>query len=324
MRNEYKKHIRALFTSILPLLGIILVCFVVWDVLFNLAVMPSIAECRSLGKIGYSNVVVSSKQTGAFTSLKKLDNLVTYRNEHGKQLNTNNYIQLEPSSIPKDVLGSREIAVSEKMAEKLGLSVGSEVVADYDIYDEPIKYRVRVILPYLSDLYETSKNRDFSFAIVGFDEELFNHTQGRFVYLLDEQTYNEYMSADNSYSEKYDIQKEVLSLRNRQLALAIAFSVILIIAFLLVGIYAHRIITSEDVKYYRDGYGPAAVRKLNGCDHALFLGVPVIIEVAWMAYYQFSTRRFLYALSGSSLALVLVVIFLGIAGGRKYGRANHI
>lgn len=324
MWNEYRKHIRALFASILPLLGSILACFVVWNVLFNLVVMPSIAEYHSLKEIGYSNVIVSSKQTDAFPALKKLDNLVTYRNERGKRLNINNYIQLEHSIIPNDVLGAHEVAVSEKMAEKLDLSVGSKVVADYAIFDEPIEYRVRAILPYLSDLYETSENRDFSFVVVGFDEELFNHTQGRFVYFLNGQTYNEYMSADNAYSEKYDIKNEVLSLRNRQLTLAIMFSVILSITFLFISIYVHRIITSEVVKYYRDGFGPAAVRKLNGCDHALFLGAPVIIEVAWMTYYQFSSQRFIYALSGASLALVLVVIFLGITGGRKYGRANHI
>lgn len=324
MWNEYRKHIRALFTSILPLLGSIFACFVVWDVLFNLVVMPSIAEYHSLQEIGYSNVIVSSKQADAFPSLKKLDNLVTYRNEQGKRLNTNNYIQLEHSIIPNEVLGVREVAVSEKMAEKLDLSVGSKVVANYAIFDEPIEYSVRAILPYLSDLYEASENRDFSFAVVGFDKELFNRTQGRFVYLLDGQTYNKYMSADNTYSEKYDIEKEVLSLRNRQLALTITFSVILSIAYLLISIYVHRIITSEVVKYYRDGFGPTDVRKLNGCDHALFLGTPVIIEVAWMAYYQFSSQRSIYALSGASLALVLMVIILGITGGRKYGRANHI
>ena len=323
MWNEYRKHIRALFASILPLLSGIFLCFVIWDVLFDLIVMPSIAEYHSLEEIGYNNVIVSSKQAESFPSLWKLDNLVTYKNNQGKRLNTNNYIQLEHGFIPETLLGAREIAVSEKMAEKLDLSVGSEVLADYAIVDEPIEYSVRVILPYLSDLYETSENRDFSFAVVGFDEELFTHTRGHFVYFLDEQTYNEFMSSYNAYSEKYDIKKEVLLLQNRQLTLAITFSVILIIAFLFISIYVHRIITSEVVKYYRDGFSPAVVRRLNCCDHTIFLGAPVIIEVAWMAYYQFSVQRFLFSLTGSSIALMLVVFFLGIAGGRKYGQANH-
>ena len=324
MLNEYKKHVRAIYTSTLPFVGLLLVCFFIWNLLFNLILMPFIKEYYSLKEIGYSNVVISSNQTDDFSSLKKLDNLVTFRSASKKRLNTNTYIQTDHCIIPGESLGARDIAVSEKMADRLDLKVGSKVEADYAIFDEPIVYTVKIVLPYLSDLYETQENRDFSLAVVGYDDDLFRHVQGHFVYLLTEQTFDEYMSSDNSYSEKYDIQKEVLSLRNGQATWSVVFSLLLILVFILLGLFIHRIITNEVVKYYRDGFGPIVVRKINRFDHVLFFGIPVMLELIWMIYKQISTHSFLPVLSGSLLALVLVTIFLETVGGSKYGKANHI
>ena len=126
--------------------------------------MPRYKELISLQQGTYDRVVISSSETEGFPRLKKLSNLVTVRNSSNSLRNINLYIQADDPVIVGTILNANEIAISGKLAERLDLSVGSQISADFPIYDTAATYEVKAILPYLSDLYATQESQDFAFG----------------------------------------------------------------------------------------------------------------------------------------------------------------
>ena len=322
MSSEYNKHLRVMLPSLAPFTAAIIIVLIIWDIVFLNVIMPRYKEQISLQHGAYERVVISSSDIEEFPSLKKLNNLVTFRNEDDSRLNINTYIQSDDPIIVGIMLKSNEIAISGKMAERFGIRIGSRIIADFPIYDTQITYEVKAVLSYLSDLYDTQENQDFAFAIVGYDESLYNHSQGNVVYLLDDEQYGEYMKNDYSYSERYSIADEVTAIK-RRIALYCAFVTLLILLFVLaLALYLHKGINTETDKYYRDGYNASSVKAINRNDHVFFIGIPFLIEIMWIVFFQLRLERQIYYLLPYIVAMIIIFVCLSLSGGRRYGRAN--
>ena len=322
MSNEYNKHVRVMLPSLAPFTVAIIVVLIIWNTVFVNVLETRDREQISLQQGTYKRVVISSTETEGFPRLKKLSNLITFKNSDGSQININTYIQSDDSVVVGTFLKSDEIAVSEKMANRFDLEIGSHISADFPIYDTATAYEVKVILPYLSDLYDTQENQDFAFVIVGYDENLYNHSQGYVVYLLDENRYDEYMEKDYSYSERYSITDEIAAIK-RKIFLYYVFSIVIMLLIVLtLTLNLHKGINTEADKYYRDGYDASSVKSINRNDHIVFIGLPFLIEMGWIVFYQIREGRQILYLLPVMGAIIMIFICLSLSGGRRYDRAN--
>lgn len=324
MSSEYNKHLRVMMPSLAPIAVAIIIIFIIWNMVFMGLIMPRYKEQMNLQKGTYDRVVISSSETKGFPKFKKLSNLVTVRNSENACLNINMYIQVDDSAIVGTILNANEIAVSGKMAEQFGLSVGSQISVDFPIYDTATTCEVKAILPYLSDLYNTQESQDFAFAIVGYDENLYKRSQGYIVYLMNDVRYDEYMEKYYSYTERYSIKEEVSAIRSQIVLYCVATNALAFLIVLGVAIYLHEGINTETDKYYRDGYSVSVVKLINRNDHIFFIGIPFLIEMIWIIFYQIREGQQVPYLLPVAGAMIIIFISLSVLGGRRYGRANKI
>ena len=322
MSSEYNKHLRVMLPPLVPFAADIIVLLIVWNAVFMSLIMPQYKELISLQQGIYDRVVISSSEAEGFPRLKKLSNLITVRNSSNSRSNINLYILADDPVIVGTTLNANEIAISGKLAERLDLIVGSKISADFPIYDTAATYEVKAILPYLSDLYDTQESQDFAFAIVGYDENLYKHSQGEYVYLMDDVRYGEYMERNYSYSERYSVADEVSAIRKRVVLHSVFTGVLLLLIVLGLAVYLHKGINTEADKYYRDGYSVSSVRSINRKDHIIFIGIPFLIEMIWIISCQIREEQqvpYLWPVAG---AMIIIFMSLSVIGGRRYGRAN--
>lgn len=322
MIDEYRSHFKAMIPSLAWLFCVLVMGFVFWNIVFLEIIYPLQRELDYIKESGYSYVVESSNDYEEYSHLKKLENLITFTNEQGKRSNVNTYISVGQSSWDEWNLQENEIAISQKMADKLDLSIGSKVSAYYPIYDQPMEYEVKAVLPYASDLYNILENQDFSYAVVGDDGVLINRAKGIWIYFLNSQEYEEYYERGNSYINRFDLSEETDDLF---MQIIIRYAVMLILMISLVTAVAmlmHKEINREVLKYYYDGYGIRQVKGIDRRDHFFFYGVPCVAQIIWM---KFLIRKAEYPISFFICVFVILVSMLFITifvGGRKYGKAN--
>lgn len=322
MVDEYKSHFKAMIPSLAWLFCVLMMGFVLWDIAFSEIVYPLQREKDYINQSRYSYVVESSNDYGNYSRLKKLDNIITFTNDQGKRLNVNTYIPVETAVLGEWNLQENEIAVSQKLADKLGLSVGSMISADYPVYDLPMEYEVKVILPYASDLYNSMDSQDFSYAVVGDDGVLLNQAKGIWTYFLNTQEYEEYYERNNSYINRFDLTEEKDNLSIKIMVRYVALVVIMLALVITVAVLMHKEINREVLKYYYDGYGIHHVKRIDRKDHFFFYGIPCVVQIIWVA---FLIRKAEYPIAFFLCVFVILVSMLFITmfvGGRKYGKAN--
>ena len=322
MVNEYRSHFKAMIPSLAWLFSVLVMGFILWNIAFSGLVYPFQRELDYINESKYSYVVESSNDYEKYSRLKKLDNIITFTNDRGKRLNVNTYLPVETAMLGEWDLQENEIAVSQKLADKLGLSVGSIVSADYPVYDRPMEYEVKVILPYASDLYNTIDSQDFSYAVVGDDGVLMNQAKGIWVYFLSPQEYEEYYVKNNSYINHFDLSEEK---ENLSIKIIIRYAVLVVFMLALVitvAVLMHKEINKEVLKYYYDGYEIHQVKRIDRRDHFFFYGIPCIVQIICVG---FIIRKAEYPIAFFLCVFVILVTMLFITmfvGGRKYGKAN--
>lgn len=322
MVDEYKSHFKAMIPSLAWLFCVLMMGFVLWDIAFSEIVYPLQREKDYINQSRYSYVVESSNDYGNYSRLKKLDNIITFTNGQGKRLNVNTYIPVETAVLGEWNLQENEIAVSQKLADKLGLSVGSMISADYPVYDLPMEYEVKVILPYASDLYNSMDSQDFSYAVVGDDGVLLNQAKGIWTYFLNTQEYEEYYERNNSYINRFDLTEEKENLSIKIMVRYVALVVIMLALVITVAVLMHKEINREVLKYYYDGYEILYVKRIDRKDHFFFYGIPCIVQIIWVALFM---RKAEYPIAFFLCVFVILVSMLFVTmflGGRKYGKAN--
>lgn len=324
MIYEYGKHLRAIFPSLVWHFVTLVIGFVVWNFLFLTWVHPVQKEYSSLKQARYTDVVESSDSVESYLNLKKLNNIITFNNSEQERMNINTYIARGKGLLENLSLNEHEAAISVKMAEKLKLSMGDRVWAEYPIYDEPIEYVVTDILPYASDFYDVMNNQDFSYAVIGDDGTLFNQAQGKTVYFLGFKEYNEFMLNGYSYSNRFNINDECTSMRFH-INLLYAIMLSLLIIFVAIMLYlANREICKEVLKYYYDGFDINVVKMMDRIDHLLICGLPIIFEIAWLLFEISSMGISIIFFVCTIIIFSIALIVTTFAGGWKFGKANRI
>ena len=321
VKNEYSKHLRATLPAIMPYSCVLIAALVLWNVAFSYFIMPIQREQKSIAGAKYAYAVESSERALDFWQYQKLDNLVTVFNSSESHININLYVQTEPKDFEIQ-LASDEIAVSEKISQELNVGVGDIVTADIPIYDHPISYRIAVILPYGSDLYDVGNNLDFSYAVVGDDGVLANKANSKTVYFLSATEYAEFRALDYSYAEIYQLQTDSDVLGDKQAVMGTVFLIGLVALVGALVVLIHRSISTEVRKYYYDSFPVSLVSSFLYRDHFIFLGIPIALHAIWLAmcFWRIGFGVCIYVCGAVLPGLELICAM--IIGGRRYEKAN--
>ena len=319
MNTIYWMHIRAMWRGLIPFSVALLLVFIVGNIVFHSLVAPWYFEKESLKKNAFSYVFESKQKPQNYQKvLQKLTSLVIFEGPHQQQINAYMYIQSDSPFPISDKLQQDEIAVSKKMASQLGVTVGDWITAQY-MGDNPLKeYKVKEILPYMSDFYDVQESKYFSVAIVGNDALICSNMLCQWVYFAQEQDYQFLRQKNFSYHKRRDIKVEIETLTNTWVLGNIVWGCILGVLAGCVIVWGHIIICAETLKFYYEGFDANVIKRIEWADHLLFLGIPIAGELFWMIFHyeQYVPSVFGSVVFGFLLFLILLVWY----GGRKYGK----
>lgn len=319
MKKEYRKHFCGMFSVLALYSCLLFICLAFVDIFLVYYIKPIQMETDSLESVGYHKVIVSNALENEYSPVRKLDNIITFSYD-SKKMNANTYI-CSPSSYYRAYnLSDGEIAISKKMADRLHLTEGDIVKAEYSIYDHQIEYSVKEILPYASDAYDVRNNQDFSYAIIGYDDNLTNKASGKYVYFMDDNQYADWMNRNLSYDSHYDIEDELVDLNSYLLILYGIYFVVMIVFIVIVTILMRKAVNSEILKYYYEGYPVSVVKLFDRLDVLIFNGIPILLQIIFIIF-AYSFDRVICILNVAVVVFLLMISVL--QGGMKYVKANN-
>jgi len=318
MNNIYRKHLCGMFSILATYSGVLILCLAIIDIFLMYSIKPLHMEANSLEDMDYQIVIESNTCVNEYLPIRKLDNIITFSSNKGA-MNINTYISGTSPYFDKLNLSETEIVISEKMAQRLHLSEGDSITADYSIYDQPVEYKVKSVVPFMSDLYNVRSNRDFSYAIIGYDSNLAEKASGKFVYLMSDKQYDEWMNQELSYIAHYNITEEKETIKEYLVILYAVYFLLIAAIVLIINIFLRKAVNEEILKYYYEGYSVDIVKKYDRMDIFIFMGIPVVLQIVFVLIgYSFCE---LFCLSVIVLLAVLLLISV-LQGGMRYAKVH--
>lgn len=311
-------HIKGMWKVLVPFPLALLLLFAVGNIIFAGYISPFFLEKESLKQNAFSCVFESSKQPQDDGQvLRKLNGLFTFTGPGSKQMNAHVYVQTGTAFPIHNKLQAGEVALSEKMAEKLGATEGDNISVEFT-GDMPAAYRVKEILPYMSDFYDVRDSEYFSVGILGEDTAWANYIHSQWVYFVNEQKCQAFLQGEIPFSKSRNVKLEIEWLKSLWVWGNVACGTLL---FILVGVIiacGHLIICRETLKYYYEGFDTRVIKKMEWADHLLFLGLPIIGEMIWMSsHYEWFVP---YVFWGVVLGFPLLLGISVWRGGKKYDK----
>lgn len=322
--REIKKHIvKAVFPILIWGMLFCLILILFNFAMLNYLIVPLVRNADYLdGK--YNQVIVSNELYAEYCSEYQFPELITVSNASNQRINTNVYMPTNNTNnlMLNCALKTDEIAISEKVANKLHLSVGSRVYLDFSISEQPKEFIVVSIIPYCWNYYDVLDNSDFSVVHIGYDENLVQRSSLKSVYYLSDAEYIDYVDKDYSYSDHYDVNGEIKSIRSRiniLIGSCILVSSIISLGFLV--FLSHRT-KSEAVKYHYNGYEASFVKKIHKTDYLFLYVIPICIFgicISVMSALIHSVTAIFLTIVLIDLVMAAITYFKEI---KAYGKAN--
>ena len=324
-RKEYKKHLKnTLFPNLLWGIAFCLIMLSFSVAVLAVFVVPIDKNIRYVSSL-CDHVIDSGMEYDNYSYEYRFIELMTIRNTRGEMLNVNTYMTRRNNAFflgdYSDLLGSDEIIVSEKVADKLNVNLGDHIFIEYPILSEPHQYEIVAVIPYCWNYYDILSNSDFSVVHVGFDDYLLNNSSISIDYFLNDLEYEQFIEDSNAYSRHYDLKNEVSVLKTRIVMIQVVYIVVSLVISLLFLCIILRNIERENRKYFRKGFNVAIVKSFYRNDLLLFFGCPVMILLLLFLVMTL-TSSLSYIVVIGSLFLDVVMGCVGyLRGVRVYGSA---
>ena len=322
--REIKKHVtKAVFPNLFWGILLCIVLLLLNVVLTQLFIIPLVKNVDYLGG-KYCQVVVSNEFYPEYCSEYQFSDLITVSSVTNRRINTNAYMTQPVANSPilANDLKQDEIAISEKVAQKLGIGVGDKAYLELSIFEEPKEYTVVSLIPYCWNYYDVLDNSDFSVVHIGYDEKIVQSTIMKATYYLNETEYNDYLGKNYSYTNHYDVEGEVQTIRIRSVVLTV---ISIVISSLISGGFllflSHRT-KREAVKYHYNGYKAAFVKKIHLIDYLLLYIIPLCLFGICIAIMSIAIH-FVYACFLAVLLIGLVMVcIMYLKEIKAYGKAH--
>ena len=189
------------------------------------------------------------------------------------------------------------------------------------IYTEAKKYKVVEISPYIDDFYDFKDDFDFSVALIGYDEIIVSHTNGKYVGFFDDGELTSFMLSGTPYSKMHYATVEMEGTKAEILILHIATALIASFLFGAYAIIVNLILRDEWRKHFFDGVGLSFLRKMILLDKIIFtstLGAVVLIILVTAALLNEIPRFFVFMIFLAYL-VTMIALFLW---RDKYGKTH--
>ena len=321
--RELKKHIsKAVFSHIIEGILFCIVLLVLNSLMVFYWINPLVHNTSYLeGK--YNQVVLSNKLYPDYFFEYQFSDLITVSGENNHRINTNTYIfgNNSGNKLVNCVLKQNEIAISERVAEKLNLGVGSKVYLEFPFSDSLKEYNVAALIPYCWNYYDVLENKDFSVVHIGYDDDLINRASTTCVYFLSDDEYSDFDKKDLSYTNHYDLNVEIKTMKSRITILMITdimLSVLFSIGYLL--LISQRT-KREAVKYYYNGYEVSFVKRIHLIDYLLLYCIPILIfgiDIVILSFVVHFISAYLLTIVIVDLAMILFFLAKEL---KAYGKA---
>lgn len=277
--RELKKHIqKAVFPHVFEGMLFCIVLLVLNSIMVINWIKPLVQNTSYLeGK--YNKVVLSNKKHTDYCFGYQFTELITVSSENSHRINANTYIFGNDfgNNLTNCILKQNEIAISERVAEKLNLVIGSKVYLEFPFSDSLKEYTVAAIIPYCWNYYDVLENTDFSVVHIGYDDDLINRASMKYVYFLSDNEYMDFANRDLSYTNYYDLNVEIQTMKSRITILMITdimSSVLISVGYLLLVSQRTR---REAIKYFYNGYEVSFVNQIHLIDYLLLYCIPILI-----------------------------------------------
>ena len=321
--REIKKHlVKAVFPIQMWGMLFCIILILLNFIMLNYWIVPLVRNADYL-EGQYSQVIVSNELYPEYCSEYQFPELITVSSESNQRINANVYM---PNGSANNIflncaLKQNELAISEKAAKKLNVTVGSRVYLDFSISEQPKEYLIVSIIPFCWNYYDVLDNSDFSVVHIGYDENLVQRSSLKAVYFLNDTEYIEYMDKNYSYSDHYDFSGEIKTIRSRisiLIGACILVSSIISLGYLM---FLSRRTKSEAVKYHYNGYEASFVKKIHKTDYLFLYIIPICILgicIAIMSAVIHYIAVIILAIVLIDLVMVAITYFKEI---KAYGKA---
>lgn len=317
-RYEYVKHLQK---NAFPIL-LYLIAFMIITAAVTLSaaaiINPLTKNVTSIKDCDYDYAVESKNKSLDYRQNYKLENLVTFLNTD-KRINVNTYLSSDTNNgvmCFNNVLNADEVAISRRIADRLGVDVGDQLQVDLPIYDTPSTYQVKEVFPYVSDYYKIDDNKDFAVAFLGYDEKIESYTRGNYVFFLTNSEFEQLSQSSLNYNQKYYVHGELKALANKVMAYTAIILCIMFSIGLLYHVIISRCIKREVIKYSKDGFSLNVVKGFYKADHVLYSAVPLLM----LCFLAFMLNLSSYCIIGYA-CISGVLIMQWIIGGKCFEKA---
>lgn len=281
---------------------------------------------QGIERLDYDYVVLSEEPDGNNTYIKFL-NLATVETDDGR-INVNAYMQStdgtyrQSSPLYYEKLGVNEIVVSEKIATKLKLDIGSSVKLNFILSEREVPYVVKGILEYTTDYYDFKGNHDFSVILIGYDDEIFQKNRNQYISFLNEDELKVYQDNMLSYKDLIYVETEKATIKNESLLVESLLIGIHILMFGLYCVVIRRVVMREMKRYYYDGFSTESI------NYFLRAYRRRIILLPWMISFVLvlTVGKESISLKYWTVGFVVEIMLYGVIWIRNsaYGKADRI
>ena len=274
--------------------------------------------------LGYSYAVETESSYAEYSSHYKLNNPVGTSNSKGKLAYTNFYVELSDGSgfsLCEYKLSPDGIAISSKLADRLGVGTGDEIVADISIWDSGKSYTVEAILPYLDDYYGFEDSYGLSVAVVAADQRIVDNASGRFVAFLTDSEHEAFMDDECGYLNRYYASAEMEIAKRNCDILNLVWLVSAAAVFVAYSVFIGKTMRVEQRKYFIEGLSERDLRMLITADRAVFCvsALWTVTVVFWvMAALRLMLVTSVWAVTFGTAIISAVVLFRGTGYERMH------
>lgn len=318
-RCEYLKHLKKNTYPILLLMIVFMIISAAVTLCAAAIINPLTKNIASIKKCRYDYAVESQNKSSDYRQNYKLENLVTFLNSN-KRINVNTYISsdIDNGIISfNDSLKADEIAISRRIADRLGVHEGDSLQVLLSIYDTPVVYYVKEIFPYVSDYYKIEDNQDFAVAFLGYNKKIESHIRGKYVFFLTESEFEQFSHTSLDYEQRYYVRGELEELTHKVERYSIGFVFGIFAIALIYHMFILKLIKCEVIKYSKDCFSLNVIKMFYNADHMFYSGFPLIL----LCLLSFKLKLPLYFEVGY-ICISITCIIWWLIGGKCFEKAT--
>lgn len=284
---------------------------------------PMSKNISEIKKHGYSTVIESDLCYNDFSCYYKFKNLITFRDADNSRINVNTYMVHQDTSFisyDKELL-KNEVSISEKIADKLNLSIGDTVFIEFPLKENAVEYTIVNVTPYVWDYYDVENNLDFSAACIGYDESIEYMTSGKYVYFLDAEQWKTYVDNEYSYDARFNVDFEIEHMKSKIVICELITMILLTLFAVINAILVYKTIVKEATRYRMNSYNISSAKKIYRSDYIIYCIFPILLLLlVGLAICLVDGGSFIIT---AYTTVILLVNILGFEmGGRIFERAN--